>query len=33
MLQAANIDRFNPLAPRAHTYGVKIYYFLYKLSQ
>ena len=28
MLQAANIDLFNPLIPKA----LKIYYFLYKLS-
>ena len=32
MLQAANTDPFNPLVPKAPN-SVKIYYFLYKLSQ
>ena len=32
MLQTANTDFFNPLVPKAHN-SVKIYYFLYKLSQ
>ena len=33
MLQGANTDLFNPLAPKAHIVSVKIDYFLYKLSQ
>ena len=33
MLQEANTDIFNPLAPKLTIVGVKIYYFLYKLSQ
>ena len=33
MSQAANIDLFNLLVPKAHRVSVNIYYFLYKLSQ
>ena len=35
MLQAANAELFNPLFPKAHNemVSVKIYHFLYKLSQ
>ena len=34
MLQGANTDLFNPLVPKAHNIvSVKIYHFLYKLSQ
>ena len=35
MLQAANTDLFHPLVLKAHNaiVSVKIYYFLYKLSQ
>ena len=33
MLQAANTDLFNPLVLKAQKVNVKIYYFLYKLSQ
>ena len=32
MLQVANTDLSNPLVPKAHI-SVKIYYFLYELSQ
>ena len=32
MIQRANNDLFNPLVPKAQN-SVKIYYFLYKLSQ
>ena len=32
MLQAANIDLFNPLVPKTHNSECKKYYFLYKLS-
>ena len=33
MLQAASTGLFDPLVPKAHNRSVKIYYFLYKLSQ
>ena len=33
MLQATNTDLFNPLVQKLTIVSVKIYYFLYKLSQ
>ena len=33
MIQAANTDLFNPLVPKGTLVSVKIYNFLYKLSQ
>ena len=33
MLQAAHTDLFNPLVPKLTIVSVKMYHFLYKLSQ